>query len=465
MLASTDQINLSEEFHKGVIVDLHCHSSYAGGTGSLDLQTAVKNMPLKGVQLVGTGDCLFPPWLQTLKKQLIDPEDLGVYQLRSGTDKELDTKFVLQTELAFTAPIDVYRKNVHCVFLFPNFDVVEEAIKLLEGFEVKNSMGRPFITSDSAEETAVKINALLDLDPLVEFFPAHVLVPLGIFGPKPSITHLSDFFGAAAERIHAFETGLSADPTVTGLIPELDDLTLLSNSDAHSAALNRLGRELTSLDITKLSFKEVIDAIRRNKVCYTAEFHPSEGRYFLTGHRGGIRNHKKDEFCVFSPDMVPKNSLCPICGMTLEPGVLQRALELGRDQGSEREYGKLYGPKRNFYRMVPLTEILAKAIGMKSARTVKVRQLYHKIIKKIGNECKLWTTKLDVLEEQLKKLVNQKILHAIIKVRKGQFCFDPPGFDGSYGELTLGESSNYEGVSIVHGKTIKRLQTTLDEFG
>jgi len=465
MNANPDQTDLPEIFRKGVICDLHAHSSYAGGTGSLDLTTAVKNMPKKGVQIIGTGDCLYQPWLKILKEKLHDPDENGTFELKEAEqEKDLETKFILQTEIALTAPVGAARKNVHCVFLWPNFNAVDEAIKLLGKFGVKNSMGRPFLTNKNREETSDRITKLLEIDPLVEFFPAHILVPLGIYGPKPAITFMDDFFGEVASRIHAFETGLSADPSICTLIPELDKLTLISNSDAHSAALNRLGRELTSFDLKKVSYEELIDAIRNNRVCYTAEFHPSEGRYFLTGHRGGIRGHKEDEFCVFSPDRAPKNMVCPICGLTMSPGVLQRAIELSKAQGSEREFGTFYGQKRNFYRMVPLVEILAHALGTKNSNTKKVTLLYEIIIGAIGNECKLWTTKLEVLTEILQQLVDEPIARAIIEVRKGNFCFSPPGFDGTYGELVIGETSNYQNIEIIKGAKRASQQLTLDRF-
>ena len=101
-----DQVDLSEEFQKGIVVDLHAHSSHAGGTsGSLDLSTAVTNMPKKGVKIVGTGDCLYPHWIVTLKDKLVDHDEDGIFELKHATEFELQTKFVLQTELAFTAPI------------------------------------------------------------------------------------------------------------------------------------------------------------------------------------------------------------------------------------------------------------------------------------------------------------------------------------------------------------------------
>jgi PHP family Zn ribbon phosphoesterase len=465
MPLTSEQFDRTAAFPDSVVCDLHCHSSYAGGTGSLDLQTAISNMPLKGVRLVGTGDCLYPPWLETLRGQLIDPDDTGIFTFKkASSDLERQTKFVLQTELAITAPIGVYRKNVHCVFLFPHFQAIDETIALFDKLDVKNTIGRPFITSDSIEETAQKIHAILDLDPLIEFFPAHILVPLGIFGSQPAVTFLEDFFGDASERIHAFETGLSADPSVTSLIPQLDDLTLLSNSDAHSAALNRLGRELTSLHLPKMTFRHLSEAIRRNKVYYTAEFHPSEGRYFLTGHRGGKRTHKKDEFCVFSPDECPDSKLCPICGGELHSGVLQRAIELSELQGSSRVFGEQNGPERPFYRMVPLVEILARGLGLKSSGAKTVTELYSVIVQALGNECKLWTTPLSSLKEILPQLVDEKISQTIIEVRKGNFYFDPPGFDGTYGELKLGEPSDYTGIKIVNSDRELKTQATLDAF-
>ncbi|MCK5183389.1 MAG: hypothetical protein KAQ95_03710, partial [Candidatus Heimdallarchaeota archaeon] len=92
MTSLQDQIDLSDEFQKGIVCDLHSHSSYAGGTGSLDLRTAVDNMPKKGVRVVGTGDCLYPPWLTILKDQLVDEDEDGVFELKNATEKEAQTK-------------------------------------------------------------------------------------------------------------------------------------------------------------------------------------------------------------------------------------------------------------------------------------------------------------------------------------------------------------------------------------
>jgi hypothetical protein len=49
-----------------------------------------------------------------------------------------------------------------------------------------------------------------------------------------------------------------------GRIPDLHALTYLSNSDCHSAALNRIGREFTVLDVPEQSYAAIIGAIRAN---------------------------------------------------------------------------------------------------------------------------------------------------------------------------------------------------------
>ena len=136
---------------------------------------------------------------------------------------------------------------------------------------------------------------------------------------------IDEFFGESSSYIHAVETGLSADPMILGMIPELDNRTLISNSDCHSGASHRLGREFTTLDIKEKTYRGIIDAIRNGKVIRTAEFNPAEGRYFLTGHRGDKKGHE-GVACSFSPSFAPADNICPICSKKLTIGVLQRSL-------------------------------------------------------------------------------------------------------------------------------------------
>ncbi|NVM53911.1 MAG: hypothetical protein HWN66_09430 [Candidatus Helarchaeota archaeon] len=422
--------------------DLHCHSGASGGVGDLNIEKVAETMPLKGIELLGTGDVLHPGWNATLKQLLNESSD-GVF----SPTFESAIKFILQTELIFTCAIRTGRKSVHIVFLFPSFEVTEKIISLFEKWGVKNTIGRPFVKCEDRKDVANKIFQINKINDLIEIIPAHVMTPQGVFGSNNPINHLDEFFGDSTEIIHSIETGLSADPIILGLIPELDNFTLLSNSDAHSHHLARLGREFTTFNIKSLTYPAIIKAIRTNSIVRTAEFNPAEGRYFLSGHRAGKQGHG-DKFCVFSPKYTPKNRKCPICGKKLTIGVLERALELTIAQGGDREMGYLPSNSRDFVHMVPLVEIVAEYYKIKSTTSKKVSKVYQNIVAALENECEMWFMEPPQIEAKLDGIIEEDLIKAIIEVRKGNFSFQPFGFDGTYGHLQIGQKNDFFNVNI-----------------
>ncbi len=426
-----------------VNADLHCHTGASGGVGNLSFEKVAETMPLKGINLLGTGDCQHPEWNSTLKEILTEISD-GVFT-STFSDK---INFILQTELIFTCSLGEGRKSVHMVLLFPSFDVLDKVIRVLEDkWDVKNTIGRPFVVCDNNEDVAKKLYQLKKIDDLIELIPSHVMTPQGVFGSNNPIDHLNEFFGDAEELIYAVETGLSADPIILGLIPELDSRTLISNSDAHSHHLDRLGREFTTLNIDKLTYPAIIRAIRANSIAHTCEFHPSEGRYFLSGHRAGKDKHDK-KFCVYSPKHTPKNKKCPICGKKITIGVLERAFELNISQGGNRELGFLSKNSRPFVHMVPLVEILAESYGIKSTTSKKIIKDYDRIIHALESECEMWFMEPQMIESRLEGVVEEQVIKNILEVRRGNFTFEPFGFDGTYGHLVIGEIHDYLDVNI-----------------
>ena len=68
-----------------VIADLHLHSRFSIATGKeADLEHLDLWGRYKGVQVVGTGDCTHPQWLQEMAARL-GPAAPGVYELQAGT--------------------------------------------------------------------------------------------------------------------------------------------------------------------------------------------------------------------------------------------------------------------------------------------------------------------------------------------------------------------------------------------
>jgi len=425
--------------------DLHCHSGYAGGVGNISLADVEKAMPLKGIDIVGTGDVLQQQWLNTLKSSFLD-DGSGLFV----TAPDTNVRFVLQTEIIFTSPVGEGRKIVHHVLLFPSFESVDRCRELMNKWEVKLNIGRPFVKCRGKEDVARRLNDIHGIDPLIESIPAHVMTPDGVYGSKNPVTSMEQFYGEGVDLINSVETGLSADPTILGQIPELDDFTLLSNSDAHSAQLHRMGREFTTLELRNLDFPGIIRAVRENHVCRTAEFNPMEGRYFLTGHRKGKKGHG-DQYCMYSPSFTPNGEKCPICKKQLTVGVLERSQILKEAQGGDdRDWG--YRPKSSpdFVHMVPLVEIIAYTLGIGSPTSKRVIGTYHDTIDHLGNECAMWFMNEAEIEKRLTGNVEENLLNNILMIKRGNFNFSPMGYDGTYGKLSIGERSDIFGIKVEH---------------
>jgi PHP family Zn ribbon phosphoesterase len=458
-------------------IDLHSHSAFAGGAraGGNSSDKKQKNIkkrfiesalyaPLKGVNLLGTGDVQFEPWMEFLESNLIEKSN-GIFsynftstEINEFTSKEIKInldkapEYILQSEVIFTGPVpnSKRKKRTHVVLLFPHFESVKEFNNMLDRCGVaRKNMARPFIVSDTLDEVEKRTNEIFDINEEIEVIPAHVMTPEGIYGGNERINFLHDFFGSASDRIKIVETGLSADPEILGLIPELDKRVLISNADAHSSALNRVGREFTTLEINKKSYPELIRGLRNNKITKTAEFHPTEGRYFLTGHRPDRKQpiHGKDQFCIYSPKNVPANDICPICGKTLTIGVLQRAFEVCSAQGEDRNIGD--GPKRDFITMVPLIEIIAYTNGVSTLTSKKLLKEYQSVINYIETETNLWINESSLFKLKTSN-INQNLISNIIEIKKGNFCFSPSGYDGTYGSLVIGKTEDYNDVSLIN---------------
>lgn len=420
-------------------LDLHLHSNYSPGVFDISLEKIASGMVLKGIDIAGTGDCLFPKWKSFLEKNLVEIAE-GIFCLKNITrtyyglhkDRIRETGFILQTELIFTFEKkgEKGRKRMDVVLLFPSFGIVDRAIQLLSKWGVKNTIGRPFMVCKDPQEVKEKIGELVELDSWVEIIPAHIMTPEGIFGSNNNINSLTEIFGEALQKIHAVETGLSADPLILSLIPELDNFTFISSSDAHSASLEIIGRESTVIKGRSKTYQEIISAIRKNRVVCTIEFPPSEGKYFLTGHRGDRPGHY-GESCFYSPFLSPPSKICPICRKKLNIGVLERAFELQKLQGGKRKFGELKNNAKPFIHVVPLLEVLhLKGAGERE---------YVAICEAFGNEFKLWESDINEVEAKLSRIdLDQSIIEWILKIKQGDFCFNPPGYDGEFGKLKVG---------------------------
>ncbi|MFX1365823.1 MAG: hypothetical protein ACFFCE_00320 [Promethearchaeota archaeon] len=100
------------------ICDLHIHSKFSGeASKNIDIFKIANNYRLKGIDIVGIGDCLHPLWRIELTNNFIEYLDDVFF-----TPKLPNIFFFLQSEIEAIWSNNSSVKKVHFILLFPNFD-------------------------------------------------------------------------------------------------------------------------------------------------------------------------------------------------------------------------------------------------------------------------------------------------------------------------------------------------------
>lgn len=234
------------------VADLHLHSRFARACSrELNIPNLAKWAQYKGIDLMGTGDCLHPLWLGELKSVL--KEGNGTYIFGS-------TRFLPTTEVAciYSEKGKVYR--IHIILMFPSLDA---AAKLAEALTKRGlnlaSDGRPILGLSSRQLAEI----VFSIDPNIIIVPAHIWTPwFALFGSNSGYDRFEDCFGEFSDQIFGIETGLSSEPEMNWRVGNLDKKSILSFSDSHS--LPRIGREVTIFG-GDCSFTSLRDSIKKPK--------------------------------------------------------------------------------------------------------------------------------------------------------------------------------------------------------
>lgn len=397
-----------------VIADLHLHSKYSRACSK---ELTLPNIDLwcsyKGIGVAVTSDFTHPAWWKHIKDELKVNEN-GLLERKEGSH---GTQFFLGTELSC-----IYKKNdavrrIHMLVFMPDLQAAEQLNKYLDSIGNIKADGRPILGLDVKELT----KRVLGISKDAFVIPAHAWTPwFAIFGSKSGFDTLEECFEEETKNIFAIETGLSSDPAMNRMLTKLDNITLISNSDAHS--LPNMGREANVFELKKISYRSIRDAIKKgdpNEFLYTIEFFPEEGKYHFDGHAKCNIN--------FHPRETKKHKeICPQCGKKLVIGVMNRV-----DKLSDRKKANMTG-KVPFKNVIPLQEIIAETLG-KGKNTKTVQTEYMNIVKNLSNE---FYVLLDATEKELNNVTTLNITHAIMRVRNGDVEITP-GYDGIYGKIKI----------------------------
>jgi DNA helicase II / ATP-dependent DNA helicase PcrA len=407
--------------------DLHIHSHYSRATSKdLNLENLYVWAQLKGIQVVGTGDCIHPQWLKELEQKL-EPAGDGLFQLKSEFAKPMDVhvpaacrglvRFMLTTEISnIYKRLDRVRK-VHNLIWMPSFESARKVQAKLDSIGNIKSDGRPILGLDSRDLLEITLEA----DSRNIFVPAHIWTPwFSALGSMGGFDRMEDCFADLTKYIYAIETGLSSDPLMNWRLTQLDPFIQISNSDAHSPS--KLGREANIFN-TELSYAAILNALKDPNdkgLEGTLEFFPEEGKYHYDGHRNcQTRMHPKET--------IANKGLCSVCGKSVTVGVMARVEEL-----ADRPEGIKAPRFRPYKSLIALPSLIGEAKDCGPA-SKKVNECYKQMLSTMGNEFHILC---DASIDQISKCAGDVIGEGIKRMREGKVDI-ASGYDGEFGTIKI----------------------------
>ncbi|MBN2079152.1 MAG: UvrD-helicase domain-containing protein [Spirochaetes bacterium] len=407
------------------IADFHIHSHYSIATSRELVPERIELWArLKGIDVVGTGDCVHPGWGEELEEKL-EPAGNGLFRLRddfrldetrrlSGGNRPGEVYFILTGELSSIYKKGGKTRKVHNLCVFPDFESLGKVRERLDRAGNIRSDGRPILGIDSK----VILDMVLESSEHSFLVPCHIWTPwFSVLGSKSGFDSLEECYEDLTRHIFAVETGLSSDPPMNRVCSFLDPFTLISNSDAHSP--ERLGREANVFE-TELSYDGIYRALKDSRgFSGTIEFFPQEGKYHYDGHRScGVR---------WDPlETLRAGGRCTVCGREVTKGVMYRVAELA-DRSEAPDTGT------TFRSITPLPELISEISGGKGRGTKTVSGEYRRLAGGIGSEFYLL---LDAPLDHIRKEGGELLAEGVRRLRSGNVSVDE-GYDGEFGRVRV----------------------------
>jgi uncharacterized protein (TIGR00375 family) len=441
--------------------DLHIHSPYSIAVSqSLNLDTMWETAKKKGLSILGTGDITQPDWRKYLQEKLHYQD--GIYSF-----KELH--FLIQTELEDAESIH------HLVFL-PDFHAAEQLQQLLTPF-VKNIegrwAGRPHVNKSPAEIVEI----IEDMGGMSG--PAHAFTPFKSIFRQGKYATLEQTYDTTVKKIKFLELGLSADTNLADRLQTLQEITFLSNSDAHSQGVSSLGREFNRIQIESPTFDEIklaLDRRQNRRVILNVGLDPRLGKYYImfckNCRRRVLRQSVSNKIATPSdlfgmgkvefdenflryrfPSVERENEfLNQVARNKIECHACKTEFESKKEKTKKQTIPKLslgvserineianwtephhpdHRPK--YLDFIPLIEILRAVRGIRNKNAKSLESLYDQIIAEIGTEFQIL---VDIPLERLQKFEDGKLTTVINAFRTQKVNYIPGG-GGTFGQITF----------------------------
>lgn len=431
-----------------VVTDLHLHSKFSRAVSrDMILPVMAEWASKKGLNILATSDWTHPLWFRHIQENLEEKKP-GLFGLKSQklnvkSQENKEPLFLLSVEISSIYSQGGKTRRVHNLIWSPSIETCEKINKELQRRGANlSSDGRPIIGLSSMH----LLELVLSIDNTAMLIPAHVWTPwFALYGSMSGFDSLEEAFGLYSKHVFAVETGLSSDPEMNWRIKELEKRAIVSFSDAHSMA--KMGREATVFELENLSFQNIRRAIVApnikpkwnelpDKIAYTIEFYPEEGKYHYTGHRNCNICHSPEETNKYG-------NICQVCKRNLTVGVMHRVEQLAQPSKSSTIEIKnginwITDPTANhppYVKLVPLNEVIAESL-LSTVASQKVKDKFNELCFKLGPEIDIL---LKIPIEEIKKMAGERIAEGVKKVREGNIVINP-GFDGQYGVVKIWNS-------------------------
>ena len=391
-----------------VFADMHIHIGRSENNKPIKI-TAARSLNFaniakecverKGINIAGIIDCASPYVIEDIENFLKTGE---AFEIEDGGIIYKDKVCII-----LGSEIETSEKNeegktgsAHNLCYFPTLNDIK-------GFsnEMSHHIKNMTLSSQRADISAYE---LIDI---VEKYNG-VLVPAHAFTPHKSFygnctTRLKRIFKEKFDRIPAIELGLSADTYLADKIPELENKTFLTNSDAHS--LPKIAREYNKMLMETVSFKEFVKVLKREdgrKILANYGLDPKLGKYHRT-------------YCEVCDKQIPGDApvtKCDTCdSKNITMGVYDR-IEIIKD----KEESKSPNFRPEYVYQIPLGFI--PGVG---GKTIK------KLLDTFETEMNI-LHKLDY--DDIEAVVGEKVATNIINAREGKMHIIEGG-GGVYGKV------------------------------
>ena len=353
----------------------------------------------KGISVVGIIDCASPYVIEDIENFLKTGE---AYEIKDGGIIYKNKVCILLGSEVETSEKgrNGHKGAAHNVCFFPH-------LKDIKGFSQEMSHHIKNITL-STQRSDLSGYELIDI---VEKYNG-ILIPAHIFTPHKSYygnctDRLENIFKEKLNKIFAVELGLSADTFLADTISELERMTFVTNSDAHS--LPKIAREYNKIQVEDISFKEIVMALKNEggrKILANYGLDPKLGKY----HRTYCDN------CESVIETKHPVEVCPKCGSDkVTFGVFDR-IELIKD----KETTKSPENRPPYIYQVPLGFI--PGVGPRYIT---------KLLDAFGTEMNI-LHKLS--KDDIEAVVGEKIANKIVDARDGNVKIESGG-GGVYGKV------------------------------